>query len=158
VATAEADANAFAAELLMPATAMRREIQPPVTLTSLIPVRARWGVSFAALIRRARELGHVTDRQYRYLFTQLSARGWRLAEPPSGRLLERPRGFRRMIEVLYGEKPDLRVVARDLAWEPVFLRGVVEQHAVAPAPVGAAAPVDETPAPIIDLAARLRRA
>lgn len=132
----EMAANAFAAELLMPAVAMRREMPQPVTLSGLVPLRARWGVSLASLVRRARELNLITDRQYRHLFSQIGARGWRTSEPPSGRRIEKPRGFRKMIEVLYGECPDLRVVARDLAWEPVFLRSVIEQHAEAPVTSG----------------------
>lgn len=128
----EREADQFAAELLMPALAMRREIRTPVTLTELVPLRARWGVSLSALVRRAHELELVTDRQYRHLFSQISARGWRVVEPPSGRQAEQPRGFRKMIEVLYGDVSDLRVVARDLAWDAVFLRQVLALHADAP--------------------------
>jgi Zn-dependent peptidase ImmA (M78 family)/transcriptional regulator with XRE-family HTH domain len=158
-AKAEAEANAFATELLLPAAALRRELRSPVTLSALVSLRAEWGVSIAALIRRARELDVVTERQYRHLFTQLSARGWRTAEPPSGRPVERPRGFRRMVEVLYGDRPDLRGVARDLAWEPVFLRGVIEHHAPAPVPPASAsllASASGAAAPVIDLASRVR--
>ena len=74
-------ADRFAAELLMPGAAMRKEIEPPVTLSRIAPLKLRWGVSLQALIRRAHDLGIIANRQYRYLFEQLSARGWRTNEP-----------------------------------------------------------------------------
>ena len=69
------------AELLMPEAAMRHEIIPPVTLTGIARLKLKWKVSIQALIRRAYELSIITANQYKYLFTQLSARGWRTREP-----------------------------------------------------------------------------
>jgi len=57
----ERDANLFAAELLMPETAMRQEIVSPVTLPSLAAMKPRWRVSIQALIRRAYELEIITS-------------------------------------------------------------------------------------------------
>src|ERR1700693_1826607 len=77
----EKRAYTFAAELLMPEAAMRREITGPITLSSLAVLKPRWRVSIQALIRRAYDLHLIGDRQYRYLFEQLSAKGWRSKEP-----------------------------------------------------------------------------
>ncbi len=92
---------------------MRREIIPPVTLSTLAPLKLRWGVSLQALIRRSRELKIITDRQYTYLNQQLSARGWKKQEPDNLAVpVERPRAFRKMVEVLYGDPVETAAVER----------------------------------------------
>lgn len=76
----EAEADRFAAEFLMPA----REIEPDlhgVTLPKLANLKRYWGVSMAALIMRARDVGTITDRQKRSLFMRLSQLGYRKREP-----------------------------------------------------------------------------
>jgi Zn-dependent peptidase ImmA (M78 family)/DNA-binding XRE family transcriptional regulator len=103
VAQAEKEANRFAAEFLLPESAIKREVVPPVTLTTVARLKPRLGVSMQSLIVRTYELGMITNRQYRYLFEQLSVRGWRTKEP--GNLdppEEKPQLFAKMIERLYG--------------------------------------------------------
>ena len=80
-APAEAEAFQFAAAFLLPNTVAYEEIERPVTLRSLAYVKARWGISIGALIRRSRDLGIITDEKRTSLEKQLSARGWRKAEP-----------------------------------------------------------------------------
>lgn len=74
VATAEmeAEANQFAAELLMPAETIRKQLRL-VQLRDLGQLKAIWHVSLAALIYRAREIGEITDRHARTLFMGLFA-------------------------------------------------------------------------------------
>lgn len=71
----DTEADDFAAQFLLPEEALSQEIRPPVTLSSLAVLKAKWRVSMQALIRRAQELSIVTDRRYRYLFEQLSSMG-----------------------------------------------------------------------------------
>jgi len=76
----EREADEFASEFLMPAD----EIGPvlrKLTLDRLPPLKARWRVSMQALIKRAADLGRITERHYRTLFMQMSKNGWRLREP-----------------------------------------------------------------------------
>lgn len=97
----EREADEFASEFLLPEDPMRRTLTPQFNLTAAAKLKQRWGVSMQALIRRARSLGIITYRHYRYLFEQLSRRGWRTNEPvdvPS----EKPRTFRKMVEISYG--------------------------------------------------------
>lgn len=100
---AEKEADAFASEFLLPEEVMRREIIKPVTLSSLAELKPRWGVAIQALIERAYELEIITIDQRRYLWKQISVKGWNLIEPlyieP-----EKPRAIRRMAELLYGNK------------------------------------------------------
>lgn len=93
-------ADVFAGELLLPEKSMRREIRSPVTLTSLAALKPRWGVSIQGLIYRSHELGIITDRQYRYLFEQVSIRGWRTQEPENLNIaVEKPRALRKIVEL-----------------------------------------------------------
>ena len=50
-------------------------------MPALARLKARWGVSMAALIRRGRDLGEVTEYRYRELNIELSKAGWRTREP-----------------------------------------------------------------------------
>jgi Zn-dependent peptidase ImmA (M78 family)/DNA-binding XRE family transcriptional regulator len=115
VAEMEKEADKFAAAFLLPEKAMRREILSPVTLTSIARLKLRWGVSMQALIRRASELGIITDRQYRYLFEQLSQRGWRTQEPSNlDYPEEKPHLVIKMIEKLYGGVNDVEAISKDI--------------------------------------------
>lgn len=111
----ELDAFAFAGELLMPGAPARAEMTAPVTLSKLAHLKVRWRISIAGLIMHATRLEIITARQQRYLYQQLSQRGWRTHEPPNLDVpIERPRAIRKMAELLYGDPPDLRRLASEL--------------------------------------------
>ena len=78
----ERQADAFAAEFLMPELLIRPELAN-LTLGKAVDLKRQWGVSVAALIQRAHQLGVLTDARRASLFKQLSARGWRVREPAS---------------------------------------------------------------------------
>jgi Zn-dependent peptidase ImmA (M78 family)/DNA-binding XRE family transcriptional regulator len=125
----EQRAYAFAAELLMPEAAMRREINHPITLSSLAVLKPRWRVSIQALIRRAYDLHLLAERQYRYLFEQLSIKGWRTKEPSNLDIpIEKPRGLRQMAELVYGRQIDYERMAADLHLSVAFLREAMEGY------------------------------
>lgn len=112
----EKDADKFAADFLLPGTAMKQVLVSPITLTSVARLKLRWGVSMQALIRRARDLDLITNRQYRYLFEQLSARGWRKREPSNLDLPEeKPQLVAKMIEEVYGSSNPLKEYATDMS-------------------------------------------
>jgi Zn-dependent peptidase ImmA (M78 family)/transcriptional regulator with XRE-family HTH domain len=115
VATIEDEADKFASSFLMPADALCSEIERPVTLTGLMQLRDRWGVSVQALIHRARDLDLLSERQATDLYHQATVRGWR-NEDPSGRAPEQPRALRKMVEMVYGDAEPARRLADDMAW------------------------------------------
>jgi Zn-dependent peptidase ImmA (M78 family)/DNA-binding XRE family transcriptional regulator len=119
------EADRFAAEFLLPEDAMRRELLAPISLTSVARLKPRWGVSMQALIYRARSLGIITERQFRYLFQQMSAHGWRKHEPPNLDLPpERPQILRRMAETLYKDIDEFAVdmhVEKNTAMRLLFM-------------------------------------
>ena len=133
----ENEADEFASELLMPEDAMRREIVPPVTLTSLGELKVRWKVSLAALVMRSKQLGIITNRQARYLFVQLAKE----KEEDLDNLKitpEKPRALKRMAELLHGFPADYRKVAKYNLSGPDLISEIMQAHAdkpVGPRPV-----------------------
>jgi Zn-dependent peptidase ImmA (M78 family)/transcriptional regulator with XRE-family HTH domain len=124
----EQQADTFAAAFLLPEVAMRQALVPPITLTTLAELKARWGVSLQALIRRALALECLTPSQYRSLSAQLGARGWRTREPVAVPV-ERPRALRQLAELLYGVPIDYPSLAHATGLDPSFVRDLLEAHA-----------------------------
>lgn len=79
----ENDANQFAAEFLTPAV----EIEPDLRgLTAgdfrrLLTLKSHWKVSIGMLIQRAKDLGCISDRQFKEFRIRLSRMGWHSSEP-----------------------------------------------------------------------------
>jgi Zn-dependent peptidase ImmA (M78 family)/plasmid maintenance system antidote protein VapI len=76
----EKEADRFAAELLMPARDICPQLEP-VTLPRLATLKPYWKVSMAALLKRASDLGRLTQRQTRYFWMQMGQLGYRKREP-----------------------------------------------------------------------------
>ncbi|MEI7028289.1 XRE family transcriptional regulator [Paenibacillus sp. y28] len=76
----EEQADKFASEFLMP----RADIQSSfydLNLKKLAALKMYWKVSMAALLKRAGDLGKVTERYSRYLWMQMGTAGYRNQEP-----------------------------------------------------------------------------
>jgi Zn-dependent peptidase ImmA (M78 family)/transcriptional regulator with XRE-family HTH domain len=100
-AQAEIEAFRFATALLLPSVAAYDELEGPVTLRSLAYVKARWGISIAALIKRCLDLRIISSDKRESLEKQLTVRGWRKSEPvnvPD----ERPSLMGKLIEASVG--------------------------------------------------------
>jgi Zn-dependent peptidase ImmA (M78 family)/transcriptional regulator with XRE-family HTH domain len=97
--TMEEEAYSFGASLLMPANEMRSAFGGRrITLELLASLKPEWRVSMQALLVTAKNLGYLDYNQSRYLWQQLSAKGWRLREPPELDFEhERPSVLRSMI-------------------------------------------------------------
>jgi Zn-dependent peptidase ImmA (M78 family)/transcriptional regulator with XRE-family HTH domain len=78
----EDEANQFASAILMPASDMHQAFRGRrITLELLAALKPEWKVAMQALLVRATSLNCVTANQSRYLWQQVSSRGWRLREP-----------------------------------------------------------------------------
>lgn len=78
----EDEANAFAAEFLVPERQFRRSmIGQRITLEWLARQKAYWKASMAFLLYRAGEIEGITRHQSEYLWKKISALGWRTREP-----------------------------------------------------------------------------
>jgi Zn-dependent peptidase ImmA (M78 family)/DNA-binding XRE family transcriptional regulator len=78
----EEEANLFASEFLMPADEIREELKP-FSLEKAARLKIEWKVSIAALGRRAKDLGMISESQYKRFCTYISALGYRTKEPIS---------------------------------------------------------------------------
>jgi Zn-dependent peptidase ImmA (M78 family)/transcriptional regulator with XRE-family HTH domain len=124
----EKESFRFGAEFMTPEEAIRQELRRPVTLSSLAELKLRWGVSIAALVRRARQLGLIEDHQYKYLNIKIRDLGWKVQEPGSNRLSpERPRALRKMFELAYGD--DFKALAADLSAPVSMVEAILFAHA-----------------------------
>jgi Zn-dependent peptidase ImmA (M78 family) len=81
----EAEANAFAAEFLMPAEVIRSQLRN-LSIGRLIDLKREWGVSMQAIIERAYSLKVMTATQRTSLYKRFSSLGWRTREPGSEEL------------------------------------------------------------------------
>lgn len=129
----EREADEFAAEFTTPAAGIRTDFTPqPVTLERLGEMKTQWGISIAALARRAFQLGFITERRYRYLFQQINSRGWRMKEPSQYDIpKEKPRSLRKMAEVLYGTPPNLSSIAADINLSVAHVQEILDRYAEA---------------------------
>ncbi|MEP7355107.1 MAG: XRE family transcriptional regulator [Acidobacteriota bacterium] len=124
----EDEADAFASEFLLPEQAMRQALRPPITLTVLAELKARWGVSIQALIRRAESLGIVTEGQRKYVEKQLVKHGWIRVEPVPIEP-EKPRLLMKLAESMYGIPVDPAKVALSTSAPLKLIEEILSAHA-----------------------------
>jgi Zn-dependent peptidase ImmA (M78 family)/transcriptional regulator with XRE-family HTH domain len=79
----EAEANRFASAFLLPRGAFLREFPraSQIDWKAMFRLKARWGVSVQAIVRRAYDLGIITAVQYRNANVYMSRNGWKRGEP-----------------------------------------------------------------------------
>lgn len=79
----EDEADRFAAELLMPELEMRAQFSrmPNLRLQDLANLKIYWKASMGALLKRAGDLGFLSENQRRYLWASMSKLGYRTQEP-----------------------------------------------------------------------------
>ncbi|HEY0454129.1 XRE family transcriptional regulator [Actinophytocola sp.] len=96
----ERQANAFAAELLMPAAEIRPLLPTPVDIPALKQTADAYGVSVEALLYRGKDLAAYADSTVRRTMATLSALGWRTHEPVHADYAgEQPALLRRAVEL-----------------------------------------------------------
>lgn len=119
----EDQANAFAAALLLPAEAFKRDVSLyPNKLDFYKELKRKWGVSMAAMIMRAKNLKIISDNQYTYLMRQMSMKGYRANEPLDDDInCHRPKALQQAIDLL---------MAKD-EYKGKQLLDMFEQHGIA---------------------------
>ena len=80
---AEYEADRFASAFLMPPGSVKSVAHFLPSIESLIKLKKRWLVSVAALVRRLKDLGIISEWHYRGLNIELSKRGMLKKEPMS---------------------------------------------------------------------------
>ena len=121
----ERQADRFASAFLMPAAGFARDFQSaPLSWPHLFDLKAHWGASVAAVVRRASDLQLLDAAAYRRFNRALAKRGWHRGEPHEPEP-ERPELVPLAFDALErstGERP--ADVARALAWRPETLAAV----------------------------------
>lgn len=82
--TVEAQAHRFAGAFLGPAQALGPQLPSDIDWVRYLGLKRTWGLSMAALVRRAKDLDVIDDSTYTRAMKQRSAHGWRFEEPGSG--------------------------------------------------------------------------
>lgn len=77
----EARAFRFAGAFLLPPAVVSNWITPELALSGYVAIKAQYGISISAAIRRGFDLGLIDHDRYRSLMIQHSSRGWRYDEP-----------------------------------------------------------------------------
>jgi Zn-dependent peptidase ImmA (M78 family)/transcriptional regulator with XRE-family HTH domain len=111
----ETQAHAFAAEFLMPAEAIEHDLPRKFDVGEYLALKQHWGVSIQALVRRARDLGRLSQAAYVSAQKRMSVWGWRTpnGEPGLRRPLEQPSALANVIRSL-DEEGSLSAIVKDL--------------------------------------------
>lgn len=105
----EARAYRFAGAMLIPAAVVNQRVSESLTLHGYLRIKADYGLSVAAIVKRASDLDVISPQRARSLYIQMSSQGWRANEPvavaPERHLL-----LGQAAE--HGISPDSHVIAR----------------------------------------------
>jgi transcriptional regulator with XRE-family HTH domain len=116
----EKRAYRFAGAFLLPAEVARDRISESLNLHGYLPIKAEFGVSVAALIRRGLDLGLISDQRYRSLNIQLSSQGWKRNEPVDV-ADEKPLLIRQALSKAFGAQPFAKA-SHALGMSPEWIR------------------------------------
>lgn len=128
-AEAERDANRFASAFLLPKEPFLAECPRWLNFEHLYELKRRWGVSVAALVRRAYDLGVFSEATYRRAFVRLNKTGERYNErnEPAP---EAPTLIAKALQALSGDK-SLDELAGDIGLRGDDLRALLVSSGVA---------------------------
>lgn len=102
----EREANRFASAFLFPRDDAMHAISTTTTLKDFMSIKAGWGVSMAALIYRANELGIIDSSRYKALYTHMANRRW-LKNEPVAVTIEQPVLLQQMVAQSFGDIDDV---------------------------------------------------
>ncbi len=124
------EANGFAAEFLMPAKNIRKDLTEAITLPLLGELKRTWKISMIALLYRADDLGLLTPNQKRYLLQQFNEQHIRRREPPQLDVQkEYPQLMQRLLAAFMSKtKLDTSQLCTLLAIEPNDYKKYYQHH------------------------------
>ncbi len=136
----EAAAYRFAGALLMPAEDANRVFggqRAKVDLNELYLFKHAYGMSMQAIVRRAKDLGLISDNLYEQVCRKFGRQGWRKVEPGAQVAPERPTRMKRLILRALAEEIITRSRAAELQKRPLvdFWETERQYHDAHPEPV-----------------------
>jgi len=137
----ETACHRFAAAFLVPAQTARKELgerRKQISLLELHDLKHKYGMSMAAWIKRAREIGIISARYGRHLLAEFRKQGWDRTEPGEQLPPERPKRMERLLirlveEDVVGPRRASELLGRP--WEE-FIRRRAEDSGGLPVVVG----------------------
>lgn len=122
----EAQAHMFAAAFLMPREVIRSQLPGRLLWPVFRSLKKIWGVSVAALLRRARDLGRMTEATYRRAMMTLSRMNQRRSESafPLDAPIEQAVLLRMAVEILEAKGYGIADLARDTRLSEAFVRDI----------------------------------
>lgn len=144
---AELAASSFANELLAPAESLKKELGTHVTLSDLVQVKLKWGISVGALIRHLHVSELIGDERAATLSKQLyvrknpaTGRSWGRDEPGwDDRKVERPRALTAWAERCVGTSAAGALSNIDSFWQDDLMHSILNAQR-RPTKVGPPAP------------------
>jgi Zn-dependent peptidase ImmA (M78 family)/transcriptional regulator with XRE-family HTH domain len=130
---AEREADRFAAEFLAPESLIAADLAGLTTgdLAQLARLKDRWGVSIGVLVERARDIGVISERQFREFRVRLANLGWNVNEPGNV-AAESPSQLDKAFGIL---REDLGLTTEELAAMAYMTTSSFERHYLRTAPV-----------------------
>lgn len=119
----EHEANHFASVFLFPRRDLRAALRGrKVTLATLAALKPEWKMSVQGILYAAQREQIISQNQARYLWTQISAKGWKTKEPPNldfahDQPTVLPTIIKAHLEELGFEKAEVLRMARVHEWE-----------------------------------------
>lgn len=100
----EARAFRFGGALLLPAETVQKRVTEDLALHGYLRLKAEYGISVGAIVRRSKDLGVISPARYRSLNIQISSQGWRRQEPVEV-AHEEPRLIGQALKKVHGDRP-----------------------------------------------------
>lgn len=119
----ESEADRFAANFLMPADQIRSHLLH-VDIAKLAELKPYWKVAMSALLKRATDLGTITERHARTMWMRFNKAGYRLREPAELDIpVEEPRTLGKLLSFHRGAlEYSVGDLARMLRWQESEVR------------------------------------
>lgn len=133
----EREADRFASAFLLPRGSFIREFPRPrahLDWNRVFRLKERWGVSLAAIVRRAYDLSLIDANQYRSTYKYMSWKGWLKGEPYEGASEEPEMIPTALAELKAASGMTYADLAEALGWQPSTLRKVTGGAARDPEP------------------------
>jgi Zn-dependent peptidase ImmA (M78 family)/DNA-binding XRE family transcriptional regulator len=109
---AEQEANTFASSFLMPKADLLSHVSYVNSLSDIVKLKKRWGVSAAALLFRLNKARIVSDWQYRTMIIQLNS-NWSQSEP-EGMPKEKSHVWKTILQELWRDGKTVGYIGDDL--------------------------------------------
>lgn len=124
-ATIEKEADAFAAALLTPASAMDAALPQRLDLAALVRLGRKWGVAPTSLVRRMVERGRTTESSARRAYQRLNAVYDPKADPAAAYSGEVPTLLKKAAELAGDHGAPVPVLAEGLKISPALVRDLL---------------------------------